>query len=340
MNIFHSLRLIALGSILTTVFFLFTGCKKEKTATPANSIVNTWKVVTYFPNTFGYYYIFTNDHLYKCSSDENNMHYLSEGTYTYSDGLVLTNLGGTSTTVWKTEFSGDTLTLLAVDPSDNIVLVKDATGPASSNDWVKQASIMASYIIPHGINSLAFFSGQLFFSTNSFSNKNIYQVNATTGALVDSITPANYFSGIEFNNGKLYVVDGAKITELSTVTGAPLGSSPSNPDSKPVSRLVSTGLEIYAFAPGYLYRYYPGSNNFYSGISCGTNYADMGYANGYLYIIYNNSIHQCTESLFGAKKSFYLSGYDIAGIAFDGTNFWCGGRNLNTDQWELLKLQL
>lgn len=333
-------KLIAVTLTTLALLSIFPGCKKEDATPAAKSIIGTWKVVTYYPNSFGYYYIFTSDKVYRCNSDENNMHYFTTGAYSYSGTAVLQNLSIYSTEVWLPKFSGDTLTLSASDPSEDVILVKDATGPANPNDWVQQANIVTSYSISQGVSSLAFFSGQLFYSTNNFSNKNIYQVNATTGALVDSITPANYYNGIEFNNGKLYVADGANISELSTLSGAVLSSSPANPDNKMLSRLASTGLEIYASAANYLYRYYPGSNNFYSGISCGTNYSDMGYANGYLYIISHNTIHQCTESLFVAKKSFYVPGYDLSGIAFDGTNFWCAGRNLSNDQFELLKLQL
>ena len=51
--------------------------------------------------------------------------------------------------------------------------------------------------------------------------------------------------------------------------------------------------------------------------------AGLDYQNGFLYVCSQGSIYKCqTSPNFEVVESFSLDGYNVHGIAFDGTNFW------------------
>ena len=324
----------------------FSGCKKDKPVTANKSLTGTWKIVTDFPNTFGNYYLFTADgKIYKCSSDDNNMRFLQQGVYAQSGSLVVSNVkdsyGSPVTDLWLVEFSNDTLYLHDNDPYSDIVLIRDLTGPATADDWAKQVTVVARYAAEQEPRGLAYSQGKLYFNVNGFSNKTIYKVSAVSGAVVDSITPPNAYGGIEMNNGRMYVSYGAKVIELNVATGTELTASPDNTDGANLGFLGSNGLQIYAEGYNYLYAYQPGTNSFYYGINRETSgFRDLAYADNYLYIVNRSCFHKCTESLFVSKRSYYVPDFDLIGLAFDGTYYWCSGKNTLTDKWELLKMQL
>jgi len=326
---------------LLAILFVLGSCKKDKPAAPL-TVKGTWKIVTDRPFTFGSYYIFTETQGYVCKTDNENIHYISYGNYQLNGNkLINTSYDGFSnyTRMWEVELKNDTLYLHNVNPYNDVILVKDPTGPATPDNWTKQAKLLTSFAMQDAPGDITWNAGKIYYNAPGFSADKIYVVSTTNGAIIDSIPTVSHYYGIEYNNDKLYVSYGKKVIRVGS-TGTEDVVSPDNPNNDNLWHLAATGNGIYAYGLEYLHNYAPGGNSFNSGLYVGSTYSELAYANGYMYIVKDGIISRCTIDFWHAQQSFYVYGYSIRGIAFDGTYFWCTAKNNQTDNTELLKLEL
>lgn len=317
-----------------------SGCKKESDTAP--TLNGSWRVINSTIINHDKHYIFSDGQLSVCTDGDDDFRYVQHGVYEIEGNNILYSYESTSgssfTELWRTIFSGDTLFILKNNSDYNVTLLRDKS-PATSQEWVKQATVLNRTNLNAETYSLAYYDGYVYYDMADFGNDNIYLVNDATLKVTDSIQVAFGFNGIEFYGNRLFVGQGNKVTEVSQVTGAALLNSPPS-SSGNYYYFCCNGVELYAYQVDFLHAYYPDINSFYGGTRCAEQIDDLAFANGYLYMIKDGAIHQCYESIFSAKQSFEIPNFKPQGLAFDGTYFWCSGKNISNGDYELLKLTL
>lgn len=323
---------------LVVIVLLLAACKKEKPAA-TKSITGGWLKA----GTTEQFYIATADHKwYIAGKDNDGFKTIAAYNYEYT-GSQLKLQGVSDLTLYNTRYSGDTL-ILNNGNTDYLKLVPSNTAPASPEQWVKVPKILASFADTAGISALTSDAGHLYgiktYSGSSFYTK-LYDFDPAQQRVVHEVVTDLTYDGLDFLNGTLWTCSGQKLYKLNPTTGINTYASADNAAAGYTYALAAKSDGIYTYTYNSIQVFDPNIPGWTSNSHSFINYVDdLAYANGYLLFTHTGLLYRSHPYYLLPGDTWYVEGYNLTSVAYDGTYYWAGAKNLATQKYEILKLQL
>ena len=307
------------------------GCKKDDEPQVNNVPTGVWR-----PAEAGQlkYVVITDDgYEHLLSATPFNLHIISSYAYSCNDGQIylegdVFNGGG----YFNFQVSNDSLYVQA--PGYSQVFLKDNSG-IDVDAWTTRISVTPQYHLPFiGNFGPIEWNGTEFLIQSGYIPKRIYKFNPSTQQVYDSIDLPAQSYGFCYHNGGVWVnypgVDN-KLHQVSLLTGVDISASVNNVDKVIIP--ASDGSKIWVFGvDNKLYSYNELTNlftdqgtfasPFITNIASGYNGVDMAIKDGYGYLCLYNYIAKLNLSTLQIEKTYQLTSGSVAGIAYDGTDFW------------------
>jgi hypothetical protein len=268
--------------------------------------------------------------------------------YTLSGSVIEINIQGGPRS-FQYVLNGNTLSI--DDGFSTLHLVKNNIAP-NTGDWVQELSVLSEGNAPwNGEVDIAF----------TYDKTNIVYGMNPVATYIPLIDPMTFFEV-----GQIATTNQANVVEVekSSLTGRFLFQSNGNSNIIKVYTMddgafqfnLDVDSEISGMASVDSNYLWVVSNNDQGSINL-INVADntieqtvllgyrglygLDYQNGFLYVSDGTFLHKCqTTPAFKSVKSYRINGFDIYGIAFDGTNFWASTYSNVASNYKLVKTNL
>lgn len=325
-------KILSISSVVAAMLML-GACKKEVAAT--KSLTGSWLKA----GTTEEYYIATPDHKwYATSRDYDGFKNIAAYNYEYT-GTQLKLQGVSDLLLYNTRFSGDTF-VINDGNTDFLKLLPSSTGPKSVDQWVHVPKVIASFPDTAGVTAISYDAGHIYALKTYGSSSKLYEFDPAQQRIVHEVVTDQVYSGLDFLNGTLWASSANQLYHLNTTSGIQYYSSPFNPSAN-VYGLAAKSDAIYARSYGDLQVFDPNAltwSHYPHSLSSDVN--DLAYAQGYLFFDRSGLLQRCHPYYLQPGDAWYLEGYNINCVAYDGTYYWVGAKNLSTGKSEMLKLQL
>lgn len=318
-------------------------CKKDDN-TPTNyvpGISGSWKYVKGV-QTEKYLHIYPNSTYSILSADNQGIRNRSDGIILVTANQIMVDAGsneGQQTPIYNYAIKGDTLKLSK--PQVFISLVKDKTAP-DTTAWIKTVTAAVKIKAPIETATDITYDGSLIWYGNGYDSYYIYKINPTNSSK-DSVKVTQYAWAVEADGTNLWLSSNGSstISKINKSTGATSATS------------VNMGAWIYGIAKdnnflwcyshneNTLYKYNTTDNTIALSTPTKSYWTGLAMAGSNLYVASNGILHKCTLSPLQGTASFYLPGYYIYGVAYDGTSFWVSAYKYTNDSYdwpEIIKL--
>lgn len=239
-------------------------------------------------------------------------------------------------------------TLKITNQTDTVVLKKNTNAPDMTT-WVTYLNVIDSINNPvvggEGHQDIGF-DGNYILWSGSWNSSKIYRINPETGSHTSLNLSGNYYNaGVTCVAPSIWIADISTFDQIDPSNGSVLNTSPVI-SSEGIRALAISGggSMVYCTPTGKVFSFdmvshfnmwlftYPGD------------FTGMEYVNGFLYFFGGHYLFKWQVSSFGVVSSYYIDSplfdNETGGITYDGTHFWVVGKNPNTDEYKLLKLNL
>lgn len=328
-------------ALLLVMLCGISACKKDKDDTPSLSAKGAWRPAE-STESLKYVVISEDGYQYMLEEQVLGLRYAGNYVYTASDEQIYLrggyfNDGG----YFKYKVSNDSLYLEA--PGFYKVLLRE-TSPPDVNTWVTKIDMTAQYSLPFiGNYGPLEWDGTDFILQSGYIARRFYKYSTSTQQTYDSIDIVNQSMGFCYHQGDIWVnnyQNDDMLHRLNFNTGAYSFNSVVN--SSKVLLPSSDGNKIWVFGNNNkIYSYNPSTNSFaeegefpepfllaFSG--AGGFGVDMAIKDGFAYWALGDRIGKLSLSTFRFVETYEITNGGIAGIAYDGTNFWgSGGTSLS-----------
>lgn len=328
-----SLSIITIGLIA----ILSGSCKKENAS--AKSLTGSWVKA----GTTEEFYIATSDNKwYAASKDYDGYKIISAYKYEYT-GTQLKLQGVSNLFLYNTRYSGDTL-ILNDGNTDYLKLLPSNTAPKSPAQWVHVPTVVSSFADTAGVTAITYYGGHIYALKNypgSTSYTKLFEFDPAQQRIVHEVVTDQEYDGLDFLDGTLWASSANQLYHLNTTTGINSYSSPSNPSAN-ISALAAKSDGIYAQSYGNLQVFDPVASTWsHYPHSLSSDVKDLAYVNGYLLFGHVGLLYSVHPYyLQPGDGAWYLEGYNINCVAYDGTYYWVGAQDLSSQKYEIMKLQL
>ncbi|MBS1683178.1 MAG: hypothetical protein JSS76_00375 [Bacteroidetes bacterium] len=313
-------------------------CKKDKPTT-AKPITGGWLKA----GTTEEFYIATADHKwYIAGKDNDGFKTIAAYNYEYS-GTQLKLQGMSDLKLYNTRFSGDTF-ILNDGNIDYLKLVPSNTAPASVDQWVSMPKVLISFADTAGVKALTTDAGHLYglktYSGSPYYSK-LFDFDPSQQRVVHEVVTDMTYDGLDFLDGTLWTCSSKKLYKLNVTTGINTYASADNAAPGYTYALAAKSDGIYTYTYNSIQVFDPNTPGWTSNSHSFINYVDdLAYANGYLLFTHTGLLYRSHPYYLLPGDTWYVEGYNLTSIAYDGTYYWAGAQNLATQKHEILKLQL
>lgn len=322
-------------SVFSVVVALVIGaCKKDVVTT--KSLSGSWLKA----GTTEEFYIATADHKwYAASRDYDGYKTIAAYNYEYT-GSQLKLQGVSELLLYNTRFSGDTF-ILNDGNIDFLKLLPSNTGPQSVDQWVHVPTVISSFADTAGVTAISYDGGHIYaLKTYGGSNTKLYEFDPVQQRIIHEVVTDQIYDGIDFLGGTLWASSANQLYHLNTTTGIQSYSSPANASAN-VTALAAKSDGIYANSYNRMQVFDLNALTWGSyPHSLSNDVSDLAYANGYLFFGHAGLLCRTHPYYLQPGDAWYLEGYNINSVAYDGIYYWAGAKNLSSGKYEILKLQL
>lgn len=365
---YQNLLKIARQIILTTALCIsLVGCNKDDSPeieleeqSSEKTIFGKWKANGKVFRSDDAKYILINDDLSISILSENDLGFRSiqGGFEILPDNVISNTFRKFSVEEYYYIMEGDKLSIFKVDDGSEVKLSRDRNGP-STNSWVKTLTILNLADAPWNRNVDIAYDGTTILFPNGGENLKIGLVNPATLMLERQLDTDIFSYPIEVEksdkSNKLHfqselgktAINGYEVASnatrwmFSSIDFGPAVIEEESflPGGNGIRGLASTGdttvwasdiqsreLFLYAYDGDF-------AGTIQTSISLEFVPYGLDFQNGFLYVSDGKLLHKCrTTPSFEAVESYKIPGYDIFGVAYNGSNFVLNAQKLPEDK--------
>ncbi len=326
---------------LLSLLCVMPACKKDNSANGID-VSGTWRDLTTSSNELSYYH-FTDErkmyHLYTTVDDYKNADY---SIYKFTGNQIQINSSANfSSTNILLNVRQDGDTLFFDNATKHVfVLLKEKHAPTSISDWVKPIVIADRFTDTLHAATITHYAGKLYTFKYYSSGSKLVEYN-TLQHRISALTPADMaYQGLDYVDNTLWCVHGQYAYKFNTGLGAFTFKSAVISPSNYLWATAGGDGKLYNYASGNYIDYNILDDSWENVDDINNDVTDMAFANGYLYVAKGGLIYNMHPYYKRPVQSWYLDGYTVNGIAYDGTYFWLTTKNKQTAEYEVLKVTL
>jgi hypothetical protein len=291
--------------------------KSSPTASGQSPLVGGWEVVSGYQAD---YIIFQADNVADFLLEyDHGFHAEYSAMYFARGGQIMMEMEDFS--VFNYSISNDTLSL--VSPQNTIILAKDENAP-TKNEWVVPVVPTQEFAAPVTEALDMAWDGSHLWYPNYPETDFIYRISTATGSVVDSADIPYFATTLIWAGNDLWVSSGSStiLRKYDTLTGTTIQTSPAAGDW--IKGLAWDGQYIWISSQSAraVMQFDPSTNLILDTIPLDQTLAGMTWANGVLFVCANGLINTLELSPPRITAVYRVPGWDVVGIAFDGTFFW------------------
>lgn len=346
----NSIKLLVALYIIVSVY----SCKNDddsgtKPPEETASIVGNWRLTSgiFITESAQFLVINADNSLVVLSEDALGFRDENRANYSSTDTQITTDFGYGGISIRNYTLTENNLTL--IQSSGDTTVFSRETASVDVDGWIQDISVIEEGNAPWESQVDIAFNGTHILFGNGYATNTIGFINTNTFAI----------------DSELITVESAFAVEVEKWTGANRyifqsdnGFSAYTAYREDTGDLGFTSMEIGSWIYGlasidseqiwvasnnnralYLHNYLV--NNIEQTILLDRSVGGLDYQDGYLYVCSNGNVYKCqTSPSFEVVENISLDGYNVYGIAFDGTNFWLHAYPTNGSTNKIIKSSL